>query len=158
MDLFFVFLQISHPRKLFWPAKLCQNAFQTIPKQKKLTQKIFRKLSYRKSTYSCRFRGATAEQTSKSTSPSNFASETPLLRSVRPKLMKNNIVATLTHPQKLSVGTSAQQQFHFSWFLVNRPQERCIQSKISRGSWFWGPFGRSFSKSETKTWFLTWNF
>ena len=49
-------------------------------------KKHFLKNSDRKSSFSCRFRGATAKRTSKPACPSNFASDTPFLRSVRPKI------------------------------------------------------------------------
>ena len=74
-------------------AKLCQNAFRTIPNisffdaEKKIPAKILdRKIRF--STIWCGFGRATAERTSKSASSSNFALERLIERLVRPKSLR----------------------------------------------------------------------
>ena len=78
--------------------KLCQNAFQTIPDVLFFdAKKIFpAKFSDEKFRFWQIWRGfwrATAKRTSKSSSTSNFAQDRLILRSVRPNVVKNMIVA-----------------------------------------------------------------
>ena len=83
------------------PAKLWENAFQTIPDVSFFdVGKIFsttfldRDLSF--SLILWVFGGARAKRTSPSTSTSNFALEPPILRSVRLKIIENMFVLDLT--------------------------------------------------------------
>ena len=70
--------------------KLRQNTFQTICKnrffEKKLTKNIFRSKIFGFLYFLLDFGGAGRSWTSKSASLNNFASDTPFLRSVRPKI------------------------------------------------------------------------
>ena len=75
-------------------AKLCQNAFQTIPivsifdeKTKNLAR--FFGLDNRFTPFWCNFGGSAHKRTSKSSSSQFFALDAPILRSVRPKNIKN---------------------------------------------------------------------
>ena len=83
---------------VFWPAKLCQNAFQTIPDRKTnrrflfLFFEFFSRIVFGFSWFSADFGGARDFWTWKSARASNFASDTPLLRSVRPEIAKKWLV------------------------------------------------------------------
>ena len=75
-------------------AKLCENAFQTIPDVSFFDANNFfsTKFADRKFCFLliwCGFQGSTAERTSKPVSASNFALDRLILRSVRPKNYEN---------------------------------------------------------------------
>ena len=77
-------------------AKLWENAFETIPDvsfrdaEKKMTKIWIANITSR--NFSRGFGGARGKRTSKSASASNFAQDTPILRSVRPKIAKKRLV------------------------------------------------------------------
>ena len=88
-----------YPSNLAWiGAKLCQNAFQTIPNVSFFDAGIFFSANFldRKFRFSSIWRGfreSTAERTSKSDSSSNFALDGLIQRSVRPKNLGFGIFA-----------------------------------------------------------------
>ena len=85
--------------------KLRQNTVQTIPNTSffDVEKKISTKFSDRKISFSLilwGFGGAGGKRTSKSSSTSNFAPDTPVLRSVRSKIVKKRVVPGLRQPYR----------------------------------------------------------
>ena len=75
-------------------AKLCQNAFQTIPVNsifgdKNFSSTICFRVGHRFSSFWASFGASTGKRTSPSTSPQFFALDAVIMRSVRPKIDEN---------------------------------------------------------------------
>ena len=121
--------------------KLCQNAFQTIPDilffdaEKKSANFSDRKISF--SSIWLDFRGAGAKWTSKSASASNFALDTSILRSVRPKIMKmlrkpcENVVKMLWKPCEnlvKTLWTPCENLVEMLWKPGEKPCENIVKT------------------------------
>ena len=82
-------------------AKLCQNAFQTIPVnsifgENKFCSTIFFRVGHCFSSFWASFGASTGKRTSPSTSPQFFALDAAIMRSVRPKIDEKLAVGACT--------------------------------------------------------------
>ena len=80
-------------------AKLCQNAFQTIPVnsifgEQNFVSTICFRVGHRFSSFWASFGASTGKRTSPSTSPQFFALDAAIMRSVRPKIDENMSVSS----------------------------------------------------------------
>ena len=95
------FSTFSRSFSTFFGAKLCQNAFQTIPVNSIFGEKHFFsticfRVGHRFSSFWASFGASTGKRTSPSTSPQFFALDAAIMRSVRPKIDEKLAVGACT--------------------------------------------------------------